>query len=149
MRVSITQIYIKPGVEFPFSHLMQRWLSEELSSSADSSAEFVRKYGTEFEIAVNISADTQIMNNQIKGPGIYKKYKYVEYTLFLPYDVIDQASDGRRVALEFLLDGIRSIFQKAGIDPEKLDEKRAFIIDHISSDPTMLDEPWPQKRLLH
>ncbi|HYO59109.1 hypothetical protein [Archangium sp.] len=146
MRVSIGQIYVKPGVSFPFSHLMQRWLSNELSSAASDSTEFERKYGAGFSLMVNVSADTQILDNQIKGPTIFKKDKDVEFTLFLPFDVIVAAADGCRVALEYLLGGVCSVFQKAGIDPGKLDEKRAFIIEHICSDPTMLtEEPWPHK----
>ncbi|MCP3140660.1 hypothetical protein [Pyxidicoccus xibeiensis] len=145
MKVSIGQIYIKPGVSFPFSHLMQRWLAKELSSAASDIAEFEKKHGIGFSLMVNVSADTQLMDNQIKGPAVFKRDKDVQFTLFLPFDVIAAAPDGCRVAMEYLLSGIRSIFQKAGIDPGKLDEKRTFIIDHICADPTMLTEPWPNK----
>ena len=82
MRVSISQIYIKPGVSFPFSHLMQRWVSDELSSVADSCNKFVKKYGADFELAVIVSADTQIEDNLIKGPGVYKKGRWVEYVVY-------------------------------------------------------------------
>jgi hypothetical protein len=145
MKVSVGQIYIKPGVSLPFSHLMQRWLSAELSSVTDDSVESERKYGAGFNLVINVSADTQISDNKIKGPTIFKKDKDVEFTLFLPFDVIVAAADGRRVALEYLLGGIHSVFKQAGIGTERLAERKAFIIEHIYSDPTMLTEkPWPR-----
>ncbi|HVJ21026.1 MAG TPA: hypothetical protein VM686_36700 [Polyangiaceae bacterium] len=35
--VAVSQIYIEPGVGFPFSHQMQQWLSAELTSLARDS----------------------------------------------------------------------------------------------------------------
>ena len=145
MIVYVSQIYGKPGVSFPFSHLMQRWITDELSALAKHSTKFARKHGTDFNLGVNLSADTNITDNKIKGPAIHKKTKDVEYTLFLPYDVIIQTKNGCRGALVYLLDGIRRIFMLAGIDPGMLDERRDSIITHICSDPTMLDEPWPTR----
>lgn len=143
MKISVGQIYIKPGVSFPFSHRMQIWLAGELSSAANDSAEFMKKYGTDFNLVVRISADTQISAPQIKGPTIFKRDRDVEFTVFLPFDTIASAADGCRAALEHLVTGIRSVFQQAGIDPGTLDEKRAFIIEHICAEPTMLKTPWP------
>ena len=146
MRVFIGQIYIKPGVDFPFSHQMQGWLGEQLSSMANPSAEFVRKYGADFALVVRVSADTGIVENRIKGPTIFKKTRDVEYTVFLPFDVIDKASDGCRVALDFLLRGIESVFHQAGIDAERLPERKASILDHICSDASMFTEPWSNEK---
>lgn len=146
MRVSVGQIYTKPGVSFPFSHRMQRWLSEELSrvAGADSaSAEFLRRYGVGFELVVRIGADTQIVDNEIRGPTVFKKDRSVEFSVFLPFDVIVASAEGCRVALEYMLDGIRAIFCQAGIDPERLEEKKTFFIERICSDPAMLKTPWP------
>ena len=145
MIVYVSQIYGKPGVSFPFSHLMQGWMTDELSALAKHSTDFASKYGADFNLGVNLSADKNITDNQIKGPAIFKKTKDVEYTLFLPYDVIIQAEGGCRTALGYLLDGIRRIFVLAGVDPTMLDERRDSIITHICSDPTMLNEPWPDR----
>ena len=42
-------------------------------------------------------------------------------SLALPFDVIARELDGCRVAMEFLMDGVRSVFQKVGIDPIALE----------------------------
>ncbi|HZF51093.1 MAG TPA: ribonuclease E inhibitor RraB [Polyangiaceae bacterium] len=145
MKVSLGQSYFKPGAKFPFSHRMQVWMSEELSSLAKHFTEFERKYGAGYELMIQLSADRQISDNEIRGPAVYKKDKDVEYTLFLPYDVIIETKAGCRGALEYLLNGIFRIFELTGIDSGMLDERRDSIITHICSDPTMLDEPWPTR----
>lgn len=145
MKVSVGQVYIKPGVSFPFSTRMQVWLSQELTGAASDSVEFEKKYGAGFNLIVRVSAEKQISANRIKGPTIFKKAKDVEFTLFLPFDVIVVAEEGCRVAVEHLLSGIRWVFEKTGIEPGKLDEKKNFIIEHICTDPTMLTGPWSQE----
>lgn len=144
MKVYITQIYIKPGVNFPFSHLMQRRLSSEISSITDESVEFRSRYGPGYSIGVNVSADTGITENRVKGPQVFKKSKDVEYTVFLPYDVIMAASDGLMAALGFLMAGVRVALTKAGIDTGRFDDRNTAIMDSIYSDATMLSRPWPR-----
>ena len=53
MKVSIGQIYVEAGVSFPFSHHMQRWLSDRLSELATPGAEFLQysRYGAAFDLA--------------------------------------------------------------------------------------------------
>ena len=143
MKVGIAQVYTKAGVSFPFSHLMQRFMSQELSAVSGDCDPFRQKYGSEFSLGLWIGADTGIVDNKIVGPGVYKKTKDVEYSVFLPFDTIADASDGCRVAMEFLVSGVRAVFLRVGINPTKLDERTAFIIDHVCSDPTMLKGPWP------
>lgn len=147
MNVSVGQVYVEAGVSFPFSHSMQAWVSRKLSSAAKSSAKFEKKYGTGFSLMVNLSAKRHLSENRIVGPAVFKKSKDVEFTLFLPFDVIVAAEDGCRAAGEYLLNGICAIFQKAGIDPEGLEKNRASIIEHLCSDPKMLTEPWPRGRM--
>lgn len=122
---------------------MQRWMAEQLSALSSEFSQAQTKYGSDFELMVRLGADTEMTQNAIKGPSVFRKTKDIEYFLDLPFDVIARSSEGRRMAAEFLLDGIRTIFEKAGIEVASLDEKRASIIDHLCSDPTMLDGPWP------
>lgn len=144
MRISISQIYVKPNINFPFSSRMQRWLSDEITSVVSTTNEFTNKFGEEFNLKIRISADDEIVDNKIMGPTIFKKDKDVEYTLFLPYRIISESSEGCRVALEFILSGIHVIFQKVGIDTEKLVVKFPNIVEVVCSDSTMLKKPWPE-----
>jgi hypothetical protein len=147
MKVAVAQIYIEPGASFPFSYLMQRWLSQELSSLATPTNAFLKRNGEGFMLTVYISAKTKAESNEIRGPSVAKKSKIVEYTLFLPYDVIDRSEDRCRAAMTHIVTGIQSIFQLAEIEAEGLEARRAAILDHVCADPTMLEEPWPNRGL--
>jgi len=143
MKVSVGQIYVQAGVNFPFSHMMQRWLGEELTLLIDSYSEFAEKFGPDFNMMIRISADSKISDNVIKGPTIFKKNRSVEYTVFLPYSVIIVAPDGCILTVKYILSGIRSIFMLVGIDTIQLDKKTHYIIKHICSNSSMLKKPWP------
>src|ERR1700733_5134476 len=88
MNIWVSQIYVTPGVRFPFSWRMQVRLSDKLTSLVGPSPEFQARYGGGYEVGVNLSAKTGIDANVIAGPTVFKKTKSVEYTLFLPFDRI-------------------------------------------------------------
>jgi hypothetical protein len=137
MKVHFGQVYIHPGVAFPFSHYFQLYLSREITNLVSASAKFVKKYGSGFELMFNISAKRHLQDNEIKGPTVFKKTKDVEYSIFLPFDVILSSSDVLRSALEFLLRGVCSVLVSQGIDTARIIEKQESLIDHVRSDPTM------------
>ncbi len=145
MNVSIGQIYVKPGISFPFSHLMQQWVSEELSSLSGPGTAFKQKYGAAFSLMLRISADTNIIENVIKGPTVFKRTKDVEYTIFLPFDVIKAAPDGCATAMRYILAGVREVFSLIGISTAALEASEQSIIHRVCSDPEMLrtDAAWP------
>ena len=142
MRVSVGQIYIKAGVSFPFSTGMQRWLGEELSSLASDAAIFVGRYGQDFSLVIRISAETGTSENQLKGPTVFKKERDVEYTIFLPYQAIVIGEEPRRLAAQFLVDGVRGVFQQAGIGTEELNGRAGNLVEQISSGDGMINKPW-------
>jgi adenine-specific DNA methylase len=146
MKVWITQFYLNAATSFPFTHTMQIFMAGELSAVAEKCEAFQARYGEAFELTVYINSEADLLENRILGPTVFKKTKDVEYTLTLPFDVIAKAPDGCRGAMEFLVAGVRAVFQKAGIDPAKLDERTSFIIDRVCSDSSMLKEPWPTGR---
>lgn len=141
MEVSFGQIYVEPGVSFPFSHQFQRWISEEMTALVEPSAKFLKKYGSDFELIFNVSAKKDLQDNEIRGPSVFRKTKDVEYTLFLPFDIIMRYADAPRHALRFLFRGVCDVFDKLEIDKASLLDKQDFLIQGICSDPTMLAEP--------
>jgi hypothetical protein len=90
---------------------------------------------------VRINARTGSAENEIKGPTVFKRTKDVEYTLFLPYDVI-ASENGCRDAARFLLKGIQEILTRAHVAAEGFEARKASIEEHICSDPAMLKTPW-------
>jgi hypothetical protein len=140
MKVYFGQIYIEPGVKFPFSHHFQGRLSEEITALAEPSAEFIKKYGSDFDLIFNVSAKNTIQDNEIRGPTVFRKTKDVEYTVFLPFDVISRNPEVSKSALKYLLSGVCSVFKLLGIDTTQLVERQESMIENICSDPTMFAE---------
>ena len=141
MKVWFGQVYIEGGVDFPFSHLFQRHLSAEVTALVEPSAKFIEQYGVDFELMFNVSAKRRLPDNGIRGPTVFKKTKDVEYTVFLPFDVIIPHADAPRRALRFLLKGVGDVFDKLEIDKIRLLEQQDAIIEGICADATMLAAP--------
>ena len=137
----MNQIYIQPGVSFPFSCHFQRRLSEEITALVVPSAAFIKKYGADFNLIFRVSAKKDIQDNEIRGPTLFKKDKDVEYTVFLPFDVITCHPEVSKSALVFLLQGVCSVFELLEIETTSLAEIKASLVEKICSDPTMLKQP--------
>jgi hypothetical protein len=137
MKVHFGQIYIEPGVAFPFSFLFQRRLSEEITALITPSAAFTQRYGDDWKLMFNVSAKRTIADNEIRGPSVFKKDKDVEFTIFLPFDTIQREASVSRCALAFLLQGVCSVLVSLGIDTSAIQVRQSSLTETISSDPTM------------
>ncbi|HKD36361.1 MAG TPA: hypothetical protein VKB78_06155 [Pirellulales bacterium] len=141
MKIEVIQVYITPGVVFPFTHYFQRRVNEALTSLVQPSAEFIAKYGADYTLIFYMSAKRQLAQTEIAGPGVFRKDRDVEYTLFLPFDEIVQDKDVQGATLKALFDAIRSVLNSLGFDTKRLSAHEAGLIDEIKSNPKMYDEP--------
>jgi len=137
MKVHFGQIYMQPGVTFPFSTRFQRSLGDEITQLVQPSATFIRKYGTDWELMFRISAKTQIDDSEIRGPTLFKKDKDIEYTVFLPFDTIAQSGQVPQSALQFLLKACCHVFRTLNIDPTIVEQSKESMISRICSDREM------------
>jgi hypothetical protein len=142
MEIAVSQVYTKAGVNFPFSFTLQEYVSDTLSSFALPTSAFIQKYGVNWSLIIRVNADLGTINNRIVGPSVFKKDKDAEFTLFLPYDAILNSADSLHTAIEFLLEGVSTVFDRVGIEAPELVKNRESIINYIYSEPRMLDEPW-------
>lgn len=141
VKVQFGQIYVEAGVDFPFSHHFQRRIADDVSALVEPSSEFTQKYGSDFELMFRVSAKKGITDHEVRGPTVFKRTKDVEYTIFLPFDIITRQADAPRQALKYLLKGVYDVFDSLGIDTSKLLADQDHLIEGICSDPAMLSEP--------
>jgi hypothetical protein len=139
MRITFGQIYIEAGVSFPFSLLFQRRLSDEVTALIVPSPQFLAKYGEDWDLMFRISAKAAIRATEIRGPSVFRKDKDVEYSIFLPFTTIRAAEDVLRTAIQSLFDAILSVLTKLGFSTDRLEARRAALIETIFSDSTMFD----------
>jgi len=141
MNIFFSQIYIRPGIDYPFSHLFQKWLSARITELVQPSAQFIKTYGVDYELIFNISAKAEILEPEIKGPTVFKRDKDVEFTIFLPHKgskVTNQIEYAD--ALKHLLNGVVTVLKSFHIDTLQLVENSSNLIERVISDPTMIEK---------
>jgi hypothetical protein len=139
MKVWFSQVYIEAGVEFAFSHHFQQFLSSQVSVLVKPSDLYAASFGLHFELMFRISAKTNTTNTEIMGPTVFRKTNDIEYTIFLPYDVISKQTCIARSALEYLFGGMYAVFKTLGIGTTEVLMNQKSLIDTICSDPLMFD----------
>ena len=85
MKCFFTQAYIDPDAGFPLSYHFQELLSAEVGNAVVDTREFYKDFGSGFDLTFYISAKAGISSPEIVGPGVFKKSKDVEFTIFLPF----------------------------------------------------------------
>ncbi len=138
MKVYVSQIYIEAGASFPFSHNFQRYIHARLSSLVDGWGHNYSHYGSDFDLVFNMSSKSDLAFTEIKGPTVFKRDKSVEYSIFLPFNLLGKGSaDEFRMVLRALMDGIVTVLDELGVDTEKVKAESADIVETIANDPAM------------
>ncbi len=145
MKVFFAQIYVEVGVTFPFSHHFQVRLSKEVSALVEPSSAFAKKFGADWNLIFRISAKRSLEKTEIRGPGVYRKAKDVEFTLFLPFDALQKETEVERAALRVLLSNACEVFEKLGISSARVEEKKESLVESICSDPIMFKNEEPNQ----
>lgn len=139
MKVFISQFYIEPGVFFPFSWYFQNYINGILGELLTDSSVFGKHYGAEYDLMFRMSAKRQIPETELRGPSRFPKSKSIEYSIFLPYDIIAASSDWRDAVLNALLDAVLMVLEQWGFNTQKFSERRSHIVASIVGDPQMID----------
>ncbi len=84
MRIHVGQIYVEPGVAFPFTHVFQKHIGDLLTNAAVPKEAFSDRFGSDYDLIFNLSAKQCLVSPEVKGPAVFKRHKTVEYTIFLP-----------------------------------------------------------------
>jgi hypothetical protein len=147
MNLYVSQIYIEPGINYPFSHIFQKFISDSLSDSVVESPYFIKKYGENFSLVFNMSAKIHVEEVEIHGPSVYHKGKNVEYTIFVPFEEMTDKRywDSVELAkpLKHLFSGIILVLEKLEIDPQRVVENFDEWIRRVTSDAAMISsEKW-------
>ena len=109
MNIYISQIYIQPGVSYPFSYRFQKFMSEAVTERVSPSEKFVTRYGEDFDLIFRMSAKSEIAETEIKGPTVFKRDKDVEYSIFIPFRGNESDSKTLHDVVMTLLNGIVSV----------------------------------------
>jgi len=123
MEVRVSEIYPEAGINFPISYKFQRILRTELNLlSPKFEIPFQAKHGKEYALGIILSAKSNLSTLLIKGPSISRKYKVVDYVLYIPFELM---SDERSFIANYVrivcegIDDIIARYNNEGISAEK------------------------------
>lgn len=138
MKIFVGQIYVQPGINFPFSHQFQIFLGEELTKRVQSSHRFVANCGGDFDVIFRLSAKSEIAEVEVCGPTMFKRDKDVEFTIFIPHSCNSsrERSDCKRPLILFL-NGVVTCLESLALDASILERELLELVDHIVSDQAM------------
>ena len=105
-----------------------------------SSNEFENRYGADWDVILRISAKCGLTENELRGPTVFKKDKHVEFTIFLPYDVIIVQKHWCSYAVDYLINGTCMVFEKLSLSSRELNQQKKKIIEIICSTDSMIKE---------
>jgi hypothetical protein len=105
-----------------------------------SSNEFENRYGADWDIILRISAKCGLSENELRGPSEFKKDKHVEFTIFLPYDVIIAQKHWCSYAVEYLINGTCSALEKLSLSSRELKQQKNKIVETVCSTDSMIKE---------
>lgn len=142
MNIFVGQIYIRPGISFPFSIRFQRWLGDALSARVEISEQFCKAYGADFGLGLRISAKEEIDQPEIKGPTKFNRDKTVEFTIFLPHEGRNyHEPKNSLVLLQRFLQAVGRVLEQLGLDASKILADFNVLETEFLNAPEFLDTP--------
>lgn len=139
MNIYVSQIYPEAGVNYPFTHRFQQFISKALTNRIASSESFVRQYGDDFDLIFRMSAKSGIQEPEIKGPTVFRRDKDVEYTVFLPYGGNAHDLNSLGEVVSSLISAIIDVLDDLGFDTTNVSSDSAELIKQITGDAGMVE----------
>ena len=142
MKIFVGQIYVEVGASFQFSHHFQVWLSQKLSEAITPSPRFIERYGEDFEIMFRMSAKKGRPVVEVQGPTVFKKTREIEYSVFLPYDIIAKEQDKNLMhskALTLFLQSVVKITKSLEMDALPIEMQVHSLVQQACSNPDMIE----------
>jgi len=139
MKVFVGQIYIQPGINFPFSHEFQMRMGEELTKLVKPSNSFLKSYSDDFDVIFRLSAKAEITETEIKGPTVFKKDNDIEFTIFLPYEAGRIKVDFKQTIRKFL-NGVAVALKSLAIDETKVMGNSLELVEKFASNKLMFKQ---------
>ncbi|TGE20926.1 hypothetical protein [Hymenobacter metallicola] len=131
--IKVSAIYPEAGVNFPISYLFMRLLREQLAHlEPQQHVVFQAKYGLDFTLGIILSAKSNTSQLEIKGPSSSKKYKVVDYVLYIPFVIAEEAETFYSQYVSFVCTGVSTVLEKfldAGVVKEAVAKFRACALE--------------------
>ncbi|AFM02684.1 hypothetical protein Fleli_0186 [Bernardetia litoralis DSM 6794] len=125
--LSIVHVDLSPGLKNEFRKSVGFSLCEVLRNNFLSWKGFFKKYPN-YSFCFYIITKNEVEEIEIKGPGIFKKDKEVEYSIFIPnrkYDLLSY--------VETVFDGLHKILSIYKVEENEIQEMKMQLLKSLSN----------------
>jgi hypothetical protein len=134
MAFNISSLYVEVDISFPISHKVDQLILDKMISNLPRENQQIVKNGQAYDLGVIVSTKKQIIEMSIQGPSFSKKYKMVDYTLWLPYSKIIKAQNILEAYLDFVTMALQAVFQRnaypTDIIKKVMNEVKSEVLDN-------------------
>ena len=139
MHIAVSQVYVSPDASFSFSWRFQVCIAKRLTQLIKCSDLFATRYSRRYTLGFYFSAKRGLRDNEIHGPSVSKRYKCVEYTIFVPFDLAQESQCPNETALAYFIDGVVSVLDSLEIVTDELRSIRGSLVKELCGDKEMFD----------
>ncbi|KGN79350.1 hypothetical protein HW49_06255 [Porphyromonadaceae bacterium COT-184 OH4590] len=120
MKFRIGAIFSDVGISFKISHKVVKLIWNDLEKEINLSDEY-NKVHKDYTLVFLYSA-RESNDFFVTKPTISKRYKIVEYVIYMPYKEIQKDTDIYNVFLCYMEKGIRNVFEQYNINQNQIDD---------------------------
>lgn len=106
---------LTPGHENSFVDFTHKFIIKILRDNFPKWSEFFNKYGKEYSIGFYVSTKKGTNEMKLYGPSISKKLQIVDYTIFLPDEIIDLNH-----YIDLIFEGVGIVLSKYGVSQREI-----------------------------
>lgn len=113
MKIKISSIFPEPGYSFKVSYKVIKLILELLNSE---------KYEgkADYDLGIVIATGEKVKTLEVKGPDISKRYKTIDYAVWIPYNSVIESTNMLQSYIAYLFEGIENVFLKEEIKTDIL-----------------------------
>jgi hypothetical protein len=119
LEILTSSLYNEMNSYFSISHKIDLKIREELNEKIKNHMQVESKQ-KDMDINLIVSTNREILNVEVKGPSFNRKYKMINWGLWLPYEPIVGSTDQVIPYLKYYYEALVILLGRYGIDEDRL-----------------------------
>ena len=134
MTLLIGAWYNEPGYKFNFSHKVDLFIREQVTSVIFSKYHLFDRDKTWY-LNLVVATDSKTEELEVKGPEVRKRAKMIDYGLWLPYMKITTSAYPLKSYINYFLKALKIVFINYGVSKDDFDEIEEACMSEILNNP--------------
>lgn len=113
--------YNEIGFKFNFSYKVTRFIREELIINIMEPYKLVEKE-KDYHLDLVVATDSKTTELEVRGPDVRKRAKLIDYGLWLPHDIINNAEYPLAEFLKYYFEALKIVFSNYNVPAYELEK---------------------------